>query len=65
MQQRLWMSYLTGIRFNKQYLTPCSYFGFASPVNVSKGGPDTYDLARRKVDKLMKQAPAVKRELEK
>ena len=59
------MPYLTGVRFSRAYLTPQSYFGFASPQNISKGGPDTYDLARRNVDKLMKQAPSVKRELEK
>ena len=35
----------------------------ASRNNVSKGGPGTYDLTRRKVDKLMKQNPAVKEEM--
>ena len=32
---------------------------------VSKGGPSTYDLTKRKVDKMLKQAPAVKAELSK
>lgn len=59
------MPYLTGARFSKTHLTPQSYFCFASPGNQSKGGPDVYDLAKRKVDRLMKQAPSVKRELEK
>ena len=38
---------------------------FATSANPSKGGSETYDLVRRKVDKLMKQAPQVKKELAK
>ena len=38
---------------------------FASKMNQSKGGPQVYDLAKRKIDKAIKQSPAIKKELEK
>ena len=38
---------------------------FASKFNPSKGGPSTYDLAKRKVDLALKQSPSVKKELAK
>ena len=42
-----------------------SYAMFASKSNPSRGGPDTYDLAKRKVDKALKQSPSIKKELAK
>ena len=42
-------------------LTSTRYFS----KDPSKGGPGTYDLVRRKVDKLVKQSPAVKSEMKK
>ena len=51
------MTFLTGSVKN------LSFAQFST--NASRGGPSTYDLAKRKVDKLIKQAPAVKAELEK
>lgn len=38
---------------------------FASRANPSKGGPNTYDLVKRKIDKAVKQAPLIKQELDK
>lgn len=38
---------------------------FSASHNPSKGGPSSYDLARRKIDKQLKQAPVVKAELAK
>ena len=56
------MAYLTGgVRICRNV----SFAQFSSKFDASRGGPNTYDLAKRKIDKLVKQSPAVKAELEK
>ena len=50
-------------RLHPRFAIP--YATFSASHNPSKDGPKTYDLARRKIDKLVKQSPAVKTEFSK